>query len=283
MTSQWHPPDTLDPEVVYLVRQLRDLRERSGASLARLAAETPYSKSSWARYLNGSALPPRPAVRDLARIAGEPAPRLLALWERAEANWSGRAAGPVAPPRDAGPDRAAAPPPARHRRRRLRITVLVCAVPGLSALLVLPFTGKRDAAPPGPVAPDYLIVCRAASCAGKDAQAMDCGLDTRSFAGLQIGATYLELRISDQCAAAWSRVADAAVGDLVSVEDRDGRAETVGVSDAGMTGRFVTTGMIAAGRHSDVRACLTRAGERTCTTWGGDRQVPMPMSGTSRG
>ncbi|MFI0904111.1 helix-turn-helix domain-containing protein [Streptomyces sioyaensis] len=73
-----------------LAAGLRELRGRTGLSLAGLAARTPYSKSSWERYLNGKKLPPRDAVEALCRLAEEPAGRLLALWELADADWSGR-------------------------------------------------------------------------------------------------------------------------------------------------------------------------------------------------
>ncbi|UNO40315.1 XRE family transcriptional regulator [Streptomyces sp. MST-110588] len=82
-----HPPSA---ECVRLAAGLRELRERTGLSLAGLAGRTPYSKSSWERYLNGKKLPPRQAVEALCRLAGEPAGRLLALWELAEQAWSGR-------------------------------------------------------------------------------------------------------------------------------------------------------------------------------------------------
>ncbi|WP_310722535.1 helix-turn-helix domain-containing protein [Streptomyces sp. N2A] len=75
-----------------LAAGMRELRGRTGLSLAALAVRTPYSKSSWERYLNGKKLPPRAAVEALCRLAGEPAGRLLALWELADAAWSGRAA-----------------------------------------------------------------------------------------------------------------------------------------------------------------------------------------------
>ncbi|WP_432141476.1 helix-turn-helix domain-containing protein [Streptomyces sp. bgisy084] len=73
-----------------LAAGLRELRARTGLSLAALAARTPYSKSSWERYLNGKKLPPRDAVEALCRLAGEPSGRLVALWELADAAWSGR-------------------------------------------------------------------------------------------------------------------------------------------------------------------------------------------------
>jgi transcriptional regulator with XRE-family HTH domain len=89
-------------EVAYFTSRLRDLKERTGLSLVGLAGKTPYSKSSWNRYLNGAVLPPRQAVEDLARLAGEPPARLLVLRERVEATRGGRAAPPrvkASPPR----------------------------------------------------------------------------------------------------------------------------------------------------------------------------------------
>jgi hypothetical protein len=58
---------------------LRQLKERTGLSLAQLANVTTFSKSSWERYLNGKSLPPRSAVTELCRLAGEPADYPLAL------------------------------------------------------------------------------------------------------------------------------------------------------------------------------------------------------------
>lgn len=75
-----------------LAAAMRELRSATGLSLAGLAAKTPYSKSSWERYLNGKTLPPREAVEELCRLAGEPVGRCVALWELAEAEGSGRAA-----------------------------------------------------------------------------------------------------------------------------------------------------------------------------------------------
>ncbi|WP_152629293.1 helix-turn-helix domain-containing protein, partial [Streptacidiphilus jiangxiensis] len=75
-----------------LTEELRSLREQSGLSLAALAAKTPFSKSSWARYLSGAALPPWPAVLALAELVAAPQTRLRALWELAEAEWSRRGA-----------------------------------------------------------------------------------------------------------------------------------------------------------------------------------------------
>ncbi|MDX3379069.1 helix-turn-helix transcriptional regulator [Streptomyces sp. ME02-6991-2A] len=69
---------------------MRDLKTRTGLSLAGLAERTAYSKSSWNRCLTGATLPPRQAVEDLCRLADEPPGRCLALWEIAESTESGR-------------------------------------------------------------------------------------------------------------------------------------------------------------------------------------------------
>jgi transcriptional regulator with XRE-family HTH domain len=97
--SQWRPlPQDLDPEVRLLIERLRELKDRSGLSLASLAGRTAYSKSSWERYLNGKALPTRQAVRALGEVAGADAGRLEALRASAELAWSRR--GDATPPKD---------------------------------------------------------------------------------------------------------------------------------------------------------------------------------------
>ncbi|AGP51674.1 hypothetical protein M271_00175 [Streptomyces rapamycinicus NRRL 5491] len=91
-------PDSLDQRVRQLVVQLRRLKDRSGLSLASLEAKTGYSRSSWERYLNGKALPPRHAVEELARVTVVEPTRLLVLYEVAEEAWRQR----VAPSSSAG-------------------------------------------------------------------------------------------------------------------------------------------------------------------------------------
>jgi hypothetical protein len=102
MSRKWRPlPKSLPPEAAYLVTVLRELMDRLDHSLSELAARTPYSRSSWDRYLNGAQLPPRDAVEALGQLAGEYPKRLVLLWERAEAQVSRRAA--VASPRSDAP------------------------------------------------------------------------------------------------------------------------------------------------------------------------------------
>ncbi|MGK5642583.1 helix-turn-helix domain-containing protein [Streptomyces sp. URMC 126] len=80
-------PASLDQRVSQFVVQLRRLKDRSGLSLAALAAKTSYSRSSWERYLNARQLPPRDAVEELARVCGTDPARLLVLHEIAEEAW----------------------------------------------------------------------------------------------------------------------------------------------------------------------------------------------------
>ncbi|WP_030609676.1 helix-turn-helix domain-containing protein [Streptomyces sclerotialus] len=102
--SRWQElPAPLDQRVRQLVVQLRGMKDRSGLSLAALAARTAYSKSSWERYLNGKKLPPRDAVEALARLCGADPTRSLALHEVAAAAWQ-EAHRPA-------PETPAAPPP----------------------------------------------------------------------------------------------------------------------------------------------------------------------------
>ncbi|MFJ9982241.1 helix-turn-helix domain-containing protein [Streptomyces cyaneofuscatus] len=83
-------PGTPSPERTCLAAALRELKTRTGLSLAALAERTAYSRSSWHRCLTGATLPPRRAVQDLCRLADEPPGRCLALWEIAESTESGR-------------------------------------------------------------------------------------------------------------------------------------------------------------------------------------------------
>jgi transcriptional regulator with XRE-family HTH domain len=82
--ARWRElPAGLDPAVARLVVRLRELKDLSGRTLQKLAADTGYSVSSWERYLSGRALPPREAVEALARTAGADAVRLLVLYDAA--------------------------------------------------------------------------------------------------------------------------------------------------------------------------------------------------------
>ncbi|MGY0486420.1 helix-turn-helix domain-containing protein [Streptomyces sp. WG-D5] len=80
--SRWKElPGSLDPRRRRLAIQLRRAKDHSGLTLRVVATRTGYSRSSWDRYLNGRALPPRSAVAAFAEVCGGDAERLLALHE----------------------------------------------------------------------------------------------------------------------------------------------------------------------------------------------------------
>ncbi|MCK1794897.1 XRE family transcriptional regulator [Streptomyces sp. XM4193] len=158
-------------EYARLAALLRELRERTGLSLAALGERTPYSKSSWGRYLSGSALPPREAVEALCALASVRPGKALAYWELAETAWRSRAGadGPLSErlspdgpssgrlssggpsrvrvrPPEAGPSRvepvAGAEEPVAHRRFGLAGAAVAAVAALIAAGLLL--TGALD-------------------------------------------------------------------------------------------------------------------------------------------
>lgn len=75
------------------MEELRLHKDRSGLSLAALAAKTNYSTTSWHRYLAGRKLPPWEAVDALGRLAQADRGRLRALWESAVNAWRTKESG----------------------------------------------------------------------------------------------------------------------------------------------------------------------------------------------
>ncbi|MBT2411632.1 DUF2690 domain-containing protein [Streptomyces sp. ISL-12] len=254
-----------------LTEALRELRARTGLSLAALAERTAYSKSSWERYLNGKILPPRQAVQELCRIANEPPRRLLALWEITESDRSGRGAvlAPAAPPPGEPRHGTEQPQPAGDRPRspgRIRLLVALASVytllaGGTALLLLLPPARDRaaDAAgEPLPVSVPYSLSprCHGAACEGRDPLRLICGIDpdTLTTSRTATGA-YVELRYSETCGASWARTWGTAVGDRLDVTV-SGPTHAVRVRDEADADTYVYTGMAAAGPGSTVRACF---------------------------
>ncbi|NJQ00677.1 peptidoglycan-binding protein [Streptomyces zingiberis] len=169
--SRWKElPETLDERALRLTVELRRLKDRTGLSLVSLGRKTGYSRSSWERYLNGRALPPRRAVEQLARLGGADPTRLLVLHELAEtavrrarstpvpdtapATAGGSttepgaggdpAAGTVPGGADGGP---AGPPRARGSRRALRTPLLAglaVAATAVAAVLIVSAPWEDD-------------------------------------------------------------------------------------------------------------------------------------------
>ncbi|GHI01820.1 hypothetical protein AQI88_16780 [Streptomyces cellostaticus] len=183
-----HPQGSTTPDEPLVVR-LRELRDRTGLSLAALAARTPYSKSAWHRYLTGTQRPPRPAVEALSRLAGaDPAP-VLALWE---------AAGE--PPAPSPPEQEGRP---RSRWLPLSLALLATAAAVAAALTV---AGRPGA--PAPAAQTLLTGprCHAHSCRGELPDASVCARDAQTKGAVSDSGYDVRLRYSPACGTAWSEV-----------------------------------------------------------------------------
>ncbi|MFB7846489.1 helix-turn-helix domain-containing protein [Streptomyces sp. NPDC056053] len=265
-----------------LAEELRGVKERSGLSLAALAARTPYSKSSWERYLNGKKPAPRQAVEALCALTGTPPGRLLALWELADAEWSGRArpvSAPKAPdePAEAEPERLAAAPSAPAARAGVRRWAVAAAVAGVVAagLAGTAFLGAGTARPgtePGDGRPRAVTEppvrnpgCRADGCEGKNPVAMGCGgagMITTLATHTASGGRRLELRHAALCRTLWVRTTGLRPGDRVELSLSTGRTQQVTATGGRDTGQYLATPMAAGDSGAGTRICLEIPGSR---------------------
>ncbi|MEU6141635.1 DUF2690 domain-containing protein [Streptomyces sp. NPDC047081] len=282
-------------ESARLAGALRELRDRTGLSLAGLAAKTAFSKSSWERYLNGKTLPPRVAVEELCRLAGEPEGRCLALWEIAESEWSGRgvagrsdaagragaAAGTTggSEKADSADTAVQAPPPEPEpavRRTHTLVAVLasVCAVAfgGVAvALLLLPRhhhaeDARSSANPSRSSSPSSIGPrCRGAACEGRSPVEMYCGAapDTLARRRMATGA-WMEVRYSEVCGASWARTWGTRVGDRIEVS-AGGAVRGARIRNGADADAFIYTRMVVTRPGAVVRACFRpTVGKQQC-------------------
>ncbi|WP_413796829.1 helix-turn-helix domain-containing protein [Streptomyces iranensis] len=260
------------PECVALAEGLREMRARTGLSLAALAERTPYSKSSWERYLNGKKPAPRQAVEALCAMTGEPAGRLLALWELADAEWSGRArhARPAVPPpptpTPADPGGAVGASGWARRRRLFTVGAGMVAVAAVAAITALSVRGPGTGQPTSLTSPalDPAPGCQGKSCEGKDPDRMSCGLPGRvDSLGPQhrtgTGAS-VEIRYSSVCAAAWGRIWHSKVGDAIEVSVPGTRPHRIDVRNTADAGVYRFTPMVGSPDRTDLRLCFIPAG-----------------------
>ncbi|MGW7426558.1 XRE family transcriptional regulator [Streptomyces sp. NPDC054813] len=224
---------------------LRELKERTGLSLAALAARTPYSKSAWHRYLTGAKRPPRPAVEALARLAGVDPAVVLALCEAAEEQ------PPVAP----------APATPRARWWRLPLTALaLLAVAGVTAAAVS-VSDRRAAQGAQPVsgAPR----CHGRACQGELPDASACARDAQTKSRVTGTAYDVRLRYSPACGTAWSEVRmHAPHAREVSV--RTGQ-DVLSASYPAEDSVGYTSPMLAVPTPRGVEACADVEGKLACT------------------
>lgn len=251
-----------------LAERMRELRSRTGLTLAGLAGRTPYSKSSWERYLNAKKLPPRGAVEALCLLAGEPPERLLALWELADAAWSGRGR-PGGERAAASSPRAGRSPQPSPRLPQWVVAMTAGAGAGLVAVVVaLAFWagegtvggGRQEGAGP---APSEVTGCRAKGCDGKDPESMYCELPDLVETPVERTAArgqHVQIRYGKACGAAWGRLRNGRVGDRLEVSVPGARPRSVRVVDRFDAEGYLVTPMAAARGTEGIRLCLYPAG-----------------------
>lgn len=229
--------------------ELRDLKERTGLSLAALAARTPYSKSAWHRYLSGAQRPPRSAVEALAVLAGaDPAP-VLALWGTADRP----------PPEDAAPGGGPARRTLRLRRLPLSALALLVTVAAVAVALV---TDDRSAAPGGRLAAASPR-CRGEACQGQLPDVSTCDRDAQTQTRVQDASYAVRLEYSPACGTAWAEV-DAEATDARVISVRSGRDVLSAAYPGDGTGGSASP-MIAVTSAEGVEACAKVDGKLACT------------------
>lgn len=274
-----------------LAEELREGRKRSGLSLAALAARTPYSKSSWERYLNGRKPAPRRAVEALCALTGEPAGRMLALWELADAEWSDRSRAEPGPaptivrsaPATVRPDpatvRSTPPVPLAHTApggaprvavRRWPVAVTVAGAAAVVAVaLGVPLPGGAGSEErPGAVveSPVRNPGCRGGTCEGRNPRDMGCGgagMITTLATRTTTDGRRLELRHAELCRAVWVRATGLETGERVRLTLPTGQTQQVVAEGHSADGRYLSTPMSAGDGGRGATFCLERPDGRS--------------------
>ncbi|MFJ3778754.1 DUF2690 domain-containing protein [Streptomyces sp. NPDC090075] len=242
-----HPEGATTPPEDEPAARLRELKERTGLSLAALAARTPYSKSAWHRYLSGAKRPPRPAVEALARLAGADPAAVLALYDAAEE-----------PPLTEPAERRRRP---AGRRWRLPLTALALfTVAGVTAAAV---TVSDRRGTPGAQPVSAAPRCHGRSCQGELPDASACARDAQTKTTVTGTAYDVRLRWSPTCGAAWSEVRlRSAHAREVSV--RAGQ-DVLSASYPAEDSVGYTSPMLAVPTPRGVEACAEVGGQLACT------------------
>lgn len=246
------PPGPTSADEPLAVR-LRALKDRTGMSLAALAARTPYSKSAWHRYLTGLQRPPRSAVEALARLADvDPGP-VVALWDAAD--------GPPCPEVPAAAGRLRPPRPRLPPLPRLPLSalaLLAVAVATAAAFAVFDRHGRQGAQ--NVVAAPR---CHAASCRGALPDASACARDARTESAVSDTGYDVRLRYSPACGTVWSevRVRSPRAREVSVRAGQDVLSATYSAADP--TG--YTSPMLAVPSSRGVEACAAVEGRLACT------------------
>ncbi|MFF5303847.1 DUF2690 domain-containing protein [Streptomyces sp. NPDC013161] len=276
------------PEFVLLAAELRTLRGRAALSITELADKSAYSRSSWHRYLGGTALPPWLAVRALCRLAGEPTPQIRALWELAEAAASGRGAVREAPVTTTPAETVTAPPqqpaaeaagPGPRRRGRSRWSpgapAVICVL-ALCVAFAVTTAWQRvrtlDAASPGaarPSASGFHVGCVAGACTGRDPGVNLCGVEPQTLLHrLTPSGAGLEVRYNPLCRAVWARVWNTRLGDRLTLSEPGQPTQSIAVHNTHELDAFVYTPLLGLHRGgTPLTACLSESSHTAATCY----------------
>ncbi|MEY9962437.1 hypothetical protein ABIA33_000463 [Streptacidiphilus sp. MAP12-16] len=274
-----------------LAAELRLLRGRSGLTIAALAEESAYSRSSWQRYLSGAALPPWLAVRALCHLAGEPEPRIRALWELAEGAWSGRGAVASAP----APAPAPAPEPApaavpdpptqaaepaggtgqpsgfgRLRTGAVTAALLLAATLGGAAARDQNAGDRASPAQSGASsASGFHVGCVGDACNGLDPGPTLCGVEPETLLHQSTpSGAGMEVRYNPLCRAAWARTWNTQLGDRLTLSEPGAPTQDVTMNDPHRLDAFAYTPLVAlTGSGTSLKVCLTTPSPRSATCY----------------
>ncbi|MEV8537776.1 DUF2690 domain-containing protein [Streptomyces sp. NPDC051572] len=238
-----------------LTERLRLLKRRTGLSLAALASVTPFSKSTWHRYLSGGQLPPRAAVEALARLAHAEPEALLSLWDAAVQEQSRPTPPPPKPP----------VPSVRPRRpRRLRAPARALVALAAMATTVAVTAGAADVLDHDAGADLHTVAsCRGGGCQGALPSSETCARDARTESVVTRARQVVLLRYSPSCATVWSEVRTR-VGGSREISIRAGQDELSAEYPGHRTDGY-SSPMLAAIDPRGAQACAEVGGQPVCT------------------
>ncbi|MEV0487437.1 DUF2690 domain-containing protein [Streptomyces sp. NPDC050508] len=239
-----------------LTERLRLLKQRTGLSLAALASVTPFSKSTWHRYLHGDQLPPRAAVEALAKLAHTDPGALLALLSLWDAAAQEQSRPPAAPPPQ--------PPVPSVRPRRLRAPARALVALAAMATTVAVTAGAADVLDHDAGAERRTVAsCLAGGCQGELPSSETCARDARTERVVTRAAQVVRLRYSPSCATVWSEVRTR-VGGAREISIRSGQDE-LSAEYPGHRSDGYSSPMLASADPRGAQACAEVGGQPVCT------------------
>jgi hypothetical protein len=255
--------DDFEADTRLLLEHLRALKRRTGLSLAALATATPFSKSTWHRYLNGDQFPPRAAVDSLARLADTDPRPLLSLWDAASRAQCRTASTPAQAPGSAVPEAVSAPARTRRVRPPRRAGVALAAMAAMAATVAVTAGAAEVLEPDLPAASRAAASCRGRSCEGAFPTSETCARDARTESTVAAAAQVVLLRFSPSCATVWAELRTRTDG-AREISIRSGQDELSAAYQGDKSDGY-SSPMLAASSPRGAQACAEVAGKPTCT------------------